>query len=51
MFYDALFLFQAQNIFSRSAKQRRPTSAGWLDQIAPRIEVVVGRWYLDEFGK
>jgi hypothetical protein len=48
MFYDALSLFQ--HTFRVQHDSAAPTSAGKLDQIAPRIEMVVGHWFLDEFG-
>jgi hypothetical protein len=45
---NPLSLFQ--HTFRVQHDSAAPTSAGKLDQIAPRIEMVVGHWFLDEFG-
>ena len=50
MFYDALSLFQARNTPCVQQDSSAPTSAGKHDQIAPRIEMVIGHWFLDESG-
>ncbi|MGA2818065.1 MAG: hypothetical protein ABSE67_17555 [Xanthobacteraceae bacterium] len=48
MFYDALSLFQAEQRVQQDSAG--PMSASNHNQTSPRIEMVVGHWYLDEFA-
>jgi len=48
MFYDALSLFQ--HTFRVQQDSVTLMSASKYCQVTPRIEMVVGEWYLDEFG-
>jgi len=47
MFYDALSHFQHTRVQQDSVALM---SASQYSQVTPRIEMVVGDWYLDEFG-
>jgi hypothetical protein len=48
MFYDVLSHFQ--HTFRVQQDSVALMSASQYSQVTPRIEMVVGDWYLDEFG-
>jgi hypothetical protein len=48
MFYDGISHFQ--HTFRGQQDSVALMSASKYSQVTPRIEMVVGEWYLDEFG-
>jgi hypothetical protein len=49
MFYDALSLFEAEYASNIQQSGVAGLNANY-EHTAPRIEMLVGPWYLDEFG-
>ena len=49
MFYNALSRFEAEKAFNIQQSNVVPLNANYR-LTAPRIEMLVGPWYLDEFG-
>jgi hypothetical protein len=47
MFYDAISLFQSQQT---SHVSQNNTATGTDNQTTPKLAMIVGPWYLDEFG-
>jgi hypothetical protein len=47
MFYDAISLFQSR-VISDVSQHNTVTSTD--KQTSPKLQMIVGPWYLDEFG-
>jgi len=50
MNYNALSLFQAEHAFRVQQRSIATTTRANNWQISPKIEMIVGRWYIDELG-